>query len=223
MKKIISFCLWGDNPKYTIGAIKNADLARDIYPGWICRYYISSSVPSNIVKELSNRDNTEVICLDSQDGWKMMITRFLAIKDKDVEVMIVRDCDSRLSLREKYAVDEWLCSGKKFHTMHDHPYHTVPILGGMWGVKNGFSNFAELAESWYSQCESKWQCDQDFLKEVVFPAVRNDIMNHDEFFRHIWGGKKFPSDRLGLEFVGQVFDENDYTVQEHLLALAKAI
>jgi len=34
-KKIISFSLWGDKPMYTIGAIKNAKLAEEIYPGWI--------------------------------------------------------------------------------------------------------------------------------------------------------------------------------------------
>ena len=38
MKKVISFSLWGDNPKYTIGAIKNAELIDTIYPGWIGRF-----------------------------------------------------------------------------------------------------------------------------------------------------------------------------------------
>ena len=35
MKNIISFCLWGDNPIYTIGAIRNAELAQEIYPGFV--------------------------------------------------------------------------------------------------------------------------------------------------------------------------------------------
>ena len=26
-KKVITFSLWGNNPRYTVGAIKNADLA----------------------------------------------------------------------------------------------------------------------------------------------------------------------------------------------------
>ena len=30
MKKIISFSLWGDNPKYTIGAIENAKLSKSL-------------------------------------------------------------------------------------------------------------------------------------------------------------------------------------------------
>jgi hypothetical protein len=54
MKKIISFSLWGDNPKYTVGAIKNAELALSIYPDWICRYYIGKSTPQEIIDELKS-------------------------------------------------------------------------------------------------------------------------------------------------------------------------
>jgi len=32
MKKVVSFSLWGDNPIYNIGAIRNAELAKEIYP-----------------------------------------------------------------------------------------------------------------------------------------------------------------------------------------------
>ena len=42
MKKIIAFSLWGDQPKYTVGAIKNADLAKEIYPDWTCRFISDS-------------------------------------------------------------------------------------------------------------------------------------------------------------------------------------
>ncbi len=60
MKKIISFSLWGDNPKYTIGAIRNAELTPIIYPGWISRFYCGESVPTEIIKTLISLPNTEV-------------------------------------------------------------------------------------------------------------------------------------------------------------------
>ena len=41
--KIISFCLWGDLPKYNVGAIRNAELAQKIYPDWICRFHIANT------------------------------------------------------------------------------------------------------------------------------------------------------------------------------------
>ena len=33
------------------------------------------------------------------------------------------------------AVNEFLNSSKLVHVMRDNPYHNVPILGGMWGIK----------------------------------------------------------------------------------------
>ena len=32
MKRVISYSLWGDNPTYLIGAIKNAEMAQEFYP-----------------------------------------------------------------------------------------------------------------------------------------------------------------------------------------------
>jgi hypothetical protein len=50
MKKIISYSLWGDLPLYTVGAISNAKQAKEIYPGWICRFYIHEpTVPQWVV------------------------------------------------------------------------------------------------------------------------------------------------------------------------------
>jgi len=54
MKKIISYSLWGDNPMYTIGAIRNAELTPIVYPGWISRFYCGESVPTDIIKTLKS-------------------------------------------------------------------------------------------------------------------------------------------------------------------------
>jgi len=58
MHKVISFSLWGNNPKYTVGAIENAKLALSIYPEWECKFYIGHSVPMNIVSQLVDLPNT---------------------------------------------------------------------------------------------------------------------------------------------------------------------
>ena len=105
MKKIIAFSLWGDNPKYTVGLIKNLDLAKEIYPGWICRVYCGKSVPENIISEIEKRDNKELIIMDEQGDWEGMFWRFFAAEDADI--MISRDSDSRLNNREKAAVEQW--------------------------------------------------------------------------------------------------------------------
>jgi len=227
--KIISFSLWGNDPKYCIGALRNAELAQRIYPDWICRFHVANTIVNfpSVVFQLSDMPNVEIVKLDNyRANWGLMLARLEPARDDNVEVMISRDCDSRLSQREKLAVDEWLASDKLFHTMHDHPFHSVPILGGMFGLKCRnipAIEFPHQAHEWFIQHEERWQVDQDFLTQKVWSIVKDSCMNHDDFYRHIWGGKPFPSPRNGLEFVGQVFDENENTVAEHLTALAKAL
>lgn len=204
MKKIISFSLWGDNPKYTIGAIKNAELTKKVYPGWTSRFYCAKeSVPEVIVKSLLDLD-AEVVLKNTQGDWTGMFWRFEAISDPEVEVMISRDTDSRISLREKLAVDEWLSSGKLFHIMRDHPAHRTQILGGMWGAKKPILQDMNYLISEYDK-KSFWQVDQNFLRDVIYPRVAYSTVVHDDFFEK----KPFPKERNGLEFVGQVYDQNN--------------
>ena len=206
MKKTINFSLWGDNPKYTIGAIKNAELAKSIYPGWICRFYCGKSVPYNIIDELKKIENVEVVLMGEEGDWTGMFWRFYACEDSDV--MISRDTDSRLNLREKFAVDEWLNSDKDFHIMRDHPYHTAFILGGMWGCRNGILKDIKKLIDEYVKGDF-WQVDQNFLREKIYPLVVSNSFVHDSYFNIEPNKKNFPFNRNNKEFVGDVFDENN--------------
>lgn len=202
MKKIISFSLWGDNPKYTIGAIKNADLALEIYPGWICRYFIGKSTPSDIIETLKEKSNVEVIQMDEEGGWNSMFWRFLPIIEDDTEIMISRDCDSRLSMREKVCIDEFINSDKLFHTMLDHPYHNG-IMGGMWGAKRGIlKDMKKLIENWPKT--GQWQTDQSFLNTIVQPLVNDTIFIHDSIHK-----RNFPTKRVNYHYVGEIFGAQD--------------
>jgi protein O-GlcNAc transferase len=212
MKKIISFSLWGDNPVYTQGAIRNAELAKEIYSDWVCRYYIGKSTPNNIIESLRNFDNTEVIEMDNEGDWTGMFWRFYPAGEDDVDVVIVRDCDSRLNNREKEAVNEWLNSDKGFHIMRDHPWHTTAILGGMWGSKKGVTpNIKQQIENYVKG--NFWQVDQNFLRDVIYPTVKNNSLVHDEFFDK----KPFPTKREPKRFVGQAFNDKDELLHpEHI-------
>jgi len=204
MKKIISFSLWGSDPKYCIGAIRNAELALKHYPDWICRFHIGQSTPSEIIEDLRNRTNTEIV-LKSEDGdWTGMFWRFLDASDLSADVMISRDTDSRLNGREAEAVSEWLQTDKNFHIMRDHPYHKTEILGGMWGVKNPFLGDMKHLISKYAMGDF-WQVDQNFLREVIYPIVKDNSLVHDEFFEE----NPFPTKRKKGYFVGQAFNGDD--------------
>ena len=208
MKKIISFSLWGNNPKYTIGAVRNAELALTIYPEWICRFYIGKSVDDNIIEKIKSLENTEVFLMDEQGSWNSMFWRFFPASEDDVEIMISRDTDSRLSLREKSTVDEWLNSDKGFHIIRDHPWHSTEILGGMWGVKKGvIENIKKLIENF--EKNDVYDVDQSFLRKIIYPLVKNNSLVHDEFFNYNVDKKAISLERMDYEFIGDVFDEND--------------
>jgi protein O-GlcNAc transferase len=208
MKKIISFSLWGDTPMYTVGAIRNADLALTIYPDWICRFYVGSSTPEDIIKQLESRSNCEVIRMKEAGDWTGMFWRFYAADGDDI--VISRDADSRLNLREKAAVEEWLSSDKDFHIMRDHPYHGTEILGGMWGARNGIlKGLIPVINSYFKG--NYWQVDQDFLRDKVYPLVYNNAITHDEFFIK----KPFPTRRADKDFVGMAYNEFDQVLHPH--------
>lgn len=203
MNKVISFSLWGDNPKYTIGAIKNSELAKIIYPEWTVVMHIANDVPLEVVDTLLN--NSVHLIRYQEGSWNSMFWRFLNADSNDI--VISRDCDSRLNYRERAAVDEWLNSNKDFHIMRDHRCHAVPILGGMWGCRNGILKGISSMISNYNKgvYDNKWQVDQNFLRDIVYPIVKDKSIVHDEFFEK----KPFPTIRMGSEFVGAAFNYDD--------------
>ena len=214
--KLITFSLWGHDLKYLKGALRNAELAKQIYPGWRCRFYVAQSVPYPIISQLEEMDNVEIVYKPGFGDWRGMFWRFEPASEEGVEVMISRDTDSRLSLREKTAVDEWLSSDKGFHIMRDHPWHKYPVLGGMWGAKSGaVPDMKELIDN-FAQ-EDKYGTDYEFFAEAVLPLVGDNVIVHDEFFDK----NPFPTPRDGYEFVGEVFDEDENTILEHTEALRK--
>ena len=201
MKKVISYSLWGDSEGYLIGGIINADIAKWMWPEWICRFYIAPDVPKCIIEELKKRDNVEVVLMDKTEGWNGMFWRFYPCSDESVDVMISRDCDSRLNVRDKAAVDEWLESDKDFHTMRDNCQHGMPICGGMWGARNGIiSDMKELIDSYErKRDDNNHGIDQHFLRDVIYPKVSNSVYAHDDWFPQLMPHEEkhpFPIPRL---------------------------
>jgi hypothetical protein len=221
MKKVISFSLWGDSPKYTVGAIKNAELAIKYYTDWKFKYYVGSSVPNQIVYYLETFSNTEIVHKKDLGDWSSMFWRFETCYNDDSDLVIFRDTDSRISRREEIAVNEWIESDKNFHIMRDHPYHNFPILGGMWGMKkNNKYNLQLMLEDFVKNyAQNRYGTDYAFLGNILYPIIKEDCLVHDPIFEN----KPFPLTRNELEFIGQVFDENNNTVKEHLDALKEFI
>jgi hypothetical protein len=216
-KKIISFCLWGNSPKYCVGAIRNGELAPKIYTGWTPRFHVHKDVEEKYLGKLQNLG--EICLMDIEASWTSMYWRFLPAQDPDCDVFICRDTDSRLSLRERVAVQEWMDSDYLYHIMRDHPHHGFPMLGGMCGFKrDGYPKLLKNLSEW-PKPQNEYGCDYRFFGEKLYPNIRSESMEHDEFFTK----NPFPLPRAGNEFVGAVYDEKDSPVPEHVEALKEAL
>lgn len=104
--------------------------------------------------------------------------------DKSIDVWISRDCDSRLSHREKNAVDEWLASGKTAHVMRDSHNHCYEIMAGMFGINNRLyygHGYPPLSVGAGSMKCSVRDADQQYLIKYLWPVIRNDHMSHDHW------------------------------------------
>ena len=220
--KVISFCLWGNKPMYDIGAIKNAELARQIYPDWQAWFYIPRGYNENIVSELTKRD-AKIIERPRIDNCLAMKWRFLPAFDKNIDIFICRDCDARLTIREYNAVLQFEKSA--FHYMHcikDHEAHQgFIIMGGTCGFKTKllYREFKNNYDYFYSNgYKIQWPeysiygngnylgADQIFLQYFVYPKMKNHILFHCDL-----PNRGTPLEKLEdkTTFIGNKFDEND--------------
>lgn len=213
---------------YCTGAVRNAELSKEFYPGWQTVFYIDEeTVPAETADKLEEL-GAQVRLYSSLQDPNGMFVRFFLGDDPDVERFVVRDVDSRPCAREVNAVNAWIESGKKFHVMRDHPYHAVPMLGGLWGAVGGaLKGITKAAKAFkrYSTPYTRqfaYGADQEFLHTFVWPKVQRSGLIHDSCTRDKFpGSMPFPDDVNGhikfgdWRFAGEVFDENDQPDSVH--------
>jgi hypothetical protein len=222
MKKVISFCLFGSNPRYTIGAIKNAKLAKQYMPDWECRFYIANNVPEEIVDELDKMDNVRLIRSRTPFNFTFTLERFKVFSDPEVDVAICRDTDGRISGRDILCINEWLSERfdkLNFHIIKDHPHgHSAVMSAGMWGAKaKALRHIEDEIEHFLSRPgvdRNQRGVDQEFLAERIHPFILDSILYHSNYYTNkILGdsvSKNFPSlDRFPDNHIGAAVDEND--------------
>lgn len=191
---IISFSLFGAQPRYCEAAFLNITQAQKLYPQWLCRFYCDETVPQSVRAELE-KSEAQVILQPRHQGNEGLMWRFLVIDDPNVQRFLIRDCDSVISEREVQAVQEWLDSDSYFHVMRDQYCHTELILAGMWGGVTGvFPNVENLIQAYLSREKKIFtHMDQHFLREMIWPTIRNSLCSHDRYFS-FENARAFPGD-----------------------------
>jgi protein O-GlcNAc transferase len=210
----IAFSLYGTESRYSRGLIRNIELAHEIFPGWTVITYLGDSVPNWVRAELAQMPSHVAVGMRGAiEDPTAMLWRFLAHDIDGLEVVIFRDADSRLDKRERAAVDEWLASGKTLHVMRDHPGHSLPMMGGMWGIRKVpmFSMEASIASF---RPDARFSADQRFLESVIYPTfspaslVHQDLKYFDD--APCVEVRDFPVAASSIHrFVGQGFEADD--------------
>ena len=223
--------LYGSKPRYTFGAIRNAQLMPLIYPAWqLWMYYHPRTdknsqfqhlyVPANVLETLTRLGAklvpiTEPTLLGIPSMW-----RHLVFDDWDnVEYAIVRNADARLSEREARLVNKWLSHHVvegALHCIRDHPEQAlVPLMGGMWGGKGKSlhaalkSSMSELIRLYTEGEHTELGTTPKLSKflEAVWTGIQDMAYCHDSVTCRIWNNshsaRRWQTERG--TYVGQKF------------------
>jgi hypothetical protein len=210
MVNAISFCLYGSNPRYTLGMLENIKIINDKLKDFKVYIYYNN-VPEDILEQIKTYNNVDLI-ISSYNGSKTMLDRFKPIDIVDVDVMFVRDADSRIHDRDLWAINEFINSTKKLHIIRDHECHCSNIMGGLWGIKKGLINFN--IENAIKDIEEKYEniygVDERILSYIIYNEAlkTNDYLLHGRKIHSYENPIEFPLSVLNDDFCGQVINYN---------------
>jgi hypothetical protein len=164
------------------GALENAFLAKHLFPEWMCRFYVDAGIPQAVIDGLVARGSQVVQFREPVKGNYGLFWRFFVANDPAVDRFLCRDCDCRLNVKERVAVEEWIDSGECFHVMRDNVVHTELILAGMWGGVTGvLPNLEQKSREYIRTSGERW-ADQHFLREEIWPLIKEHTLTHDSYY-----------------------------------------
>jgi len=198
VRKIFAISVFGDNPRYIMGAYKQVHLAKYFYPDFERVLFVDK--PS-----LYKLDATVIAMPEKGDG---TFWRFLA-GSSDAAVLF-RDADSRVTIREVAAVEEWLRSGKKLHLIRDHDRHlwpSVPVNAATFALRGPWPINVLVEIIRHMQGDYQYNRDMDFLRDYVHAPYADDTLLHTIY--EGWFGESRDKLANPYEWVGQGWDEED--------------
>lgn len=234
--KVIAMSVYGNSPKFTMGAIRNAQILPIYFPGWTLRVYVANPnsntiekkwmVPERIIVRLKML-NVQIVYVDTtriklQPKWWSL----LVADDPSVKYFLVRSANGRLSDRDAVAVSDFVqVSTEKpdtaFHCVRDHPKHASrAVTDGLWGGRSDKlleklkPGIHALIQDYLSNCTTAEEVNKirstDFLSDIIWPLVQDIAYCHDSVSCKKWPSSySFPENHgTLLEYVGQKFNEH---------------
>lgn len=207
--KIFSLSVYGNNPRYIVGAKRQIELAKEFYPDFTVRLYTDN------VRNYEPQPNVEII--HRREHPNGVFWRFEPLFESEENIVIVRDSDGRITVREQMAVAEWLNSSEKFHTFRDHEAHyEFPVIACAFGYKGKLSE--ELRQEMYKFFSNPFYYtnDQVYLRDFIFPSVKDSAMIH--CMKKGWFSETRYRLKNKYDFCGNGYDEYDMPLYPPSLA-----
>ena len=194
-KYIISYCLFGDNPRYFDALISNVRFVCSNYDDlFSIMVFIEESVPSNWIDELQE-SGAIVRSYDkrSLNSFPKTLYRIQPIIESQGLGCFLRDADSYLSVDEMDSMIRFIESDYSYHIVRDHPNHLAPIMAGLFGIKRrGYNLFSSALlenqdefvihdKDWWSSNKSAARDDEMILADYVYPLVYKDSYIESNF------------------------------------------
>jgi len=203
MVKLLTMSVWGDDPRYIIGARQQTRLASQFYPDFTVRIYTDDAEK---FKVLLPWYDVEIHERQDSNG---VFWRFEPMFESEDNIVLVRDSDGRITKREARAVNEWLDSDKTFHTFRDHESHLeYPIIACAFGYKGKLPK-QQLDEMLAIKNQPFYYTnDQVYLRDSVWPIVKDNSMIH-QYDQPGWFNESREKLRNRFSFCGNGYDQHD--------------
>jgi len=176
----VNFCLYDGGGPHALtcfrGMAFNCVLVTKYYPGWECLIFYDSTVPKQVLDELTRLGAKLHDCTDlNWPGAKLMAARFLTMDpEMGYEYSLSRDADSRITPREVEAVERWIAKKEfPFMSMHDSISHNIYMMGGMISWRPCVRNIRAMIDSYFKAVTwtPAYGWDQEFLSMYIEPRA----------------------------------------------------
>jgi hypothetical protein len=173
----VDFCLFGDYKKYLNSLYKNIiRLQKERI--FTVTIHIDNSVEDTDIEDLQNFEVKIVkINFRARTVAEGMMLRYKSILNNLSDISIIRDADSLITSRELRYLRVWFNSKFLFHVIRDNSEHTMPIMGGLFGIKkDGYKLFSQLYRSNCMNYQGGYGLDQYFLSDIIYPRFVSEAI-----------------------------------------------
>lgn len=179
-----SFCIYGSNEYYYKGLAENVRMITEHYPNWLIYIYVGQDARVDLLEQIHHL-STKIMWRETHEtGQINMNYRFFAIDEPIVKTMHVRDADSRIHERDRWAIDQFMKSNFLAYTIRDNQSHRVEMMGGLWGCRVlpfSVQSLFQIYRTPLYNSENTIGYDQKFLALYLYPKLLRSFMVFTNF------------------------------------------